>query len=246
LTGVPGGEPVKAGVPVADFTAGLMSAYGVMVALFECQRSGRGQFVDISLLDSALSYASLEASMYLNDGIVAGPAGNAHRLAAPYQAFQSADGWVAIGVVTDAIWRRACAALDLSELADHPRWGRASERIAAAGDLAGVLAPHLRRLTTSQLLERFERHQVPCGPLLRMDGALEHPQVLAREMVVALPESSDQRVLGIPIKLSRTPGSIRSRPPVYGQHTVQVLAEVDWAGPTSDAGRALPRRESCQ
>jgi len=236
FTGTADGELAKLGVPAADLNAGVNAALGVVLALLERTTSGRGQHVDVSLLDSLLAYTPVESADWLDHGVVAAPLGTAHRLAAPYEVFRTADGWVAIGAATDATWRALCAALQREDLAADERWATGAGRLAGHAQLAVELAGQLAERPTAAWLEALQAHHVPCGPVLRIDEALADPHVLAREMVVELPDEPGRRVLGVPIKLSRTPGRVRRRAPRHGEHTAEVLADFGIAGtaPTAE------------
>jgi crotonobetainyl-CoA:carnitine CoA-transferase CaiB-like acyl-CoA transferase len=224
FTGTDRGELAKLGVPAADLNAGVNAALGVVLALLERTSSGRGQHVDVSLLDSLLAYTPAESADWFDRGVVAGPLGTAHRLAAPYEVFRTADGWVAIGAATDATWRALCTALEREDLLADERWRTGAGRLAGRVQLARELADQLATRPTADWLAALDAARVPCGPLLRIDEALADPHVLAREMVVEPPDAPGRRVLGIPIKLSRTPGSVRRRAPRHGEHTAEVLA----------------------
>lgn len=227
LTGEPERPPIKVGVPIADLNAACFGALGVLGACFERLRSGRGQHVDTSLYEGALAYTVWESAMLFGAGAVAGPLGSAHRLAAPYQAFPTSDGFLTLGAANQANWERLCAALGRPDLRDDARFAGPLERLAEREVLAGVLEEIFRRDTTAAWVERLNAAGVPAGPILAMDAVYEDPQARARKMAVETRrrDGGTERHIGVPVKLSRTPWAVRSAAPELGEHSDAVLAE---------------------
>ena len=232
VTGYPGSPPVKPGVPIADVSAGLLAANGVLCAYIHAQRTGQGQVVDTSLLEAGITYTLLESAVYFFDGEIPGPLGSAHRLTAPYQAFRSKDGYINIGAATQPIWERFCRAIGREELIADPRFTATGDRKAREGELAGLLSETLCRETTGHWLELLAEAGVVAGPIYNMEQVYQDPQVQARQMQVDLedPELGTLHNIGIPVKLSATPGRIRHRAPGLGEHSVELLKEGGFSG----------------
>lgn len=227
ITGEEGGPPVKVGVAVADICAGMYAAYGILAALRVRERTGRGQLVDVALLDGQVSWLTYAAGIYFATGQNPGRLGSAHPTIVPYQAFRTADGYLNVAVGSEAIWRRFCDAV-APDLADDPRYATNRDRVAHRQDLIqrleGLFAPG----TTEQWTKHLDAAGVPNGPILTVAEVFNDPQVQHRQMVVELDHPTAGRVkqVGLPIKLSETPGAVRSAPPTLGQHTDAILREL--------------------
>jgi crotonobetainyl-CoA:carnitine CoA-transferase CaiB-like acyl-CoA transferase len=200
----PGGAPVKVGAPVTDITAGMLGAFGIVSALLERERTGRGQRVDTSLLEAGITHTFWQSAIALASGDAPGPLGSAHPLAAPYQAFRTADGWINVGASNEATWRRLTEALERPELAEDPRFVTNANRMANLSALADVLEPVLAARPTREWLEDLERVGVPAGPVASIAEMLEHPQTRAREMVIEVEHTrlGAVRALGSAVKMS--------------------------------------------
>ena len=228
ITGHPGQPPVKVGVPVADLNAGMYAAYGVLCAYIHRLKTGQGQYVDTSLLEAGLAYTVWESAMFFATGVTPPPMGSAHRLAAPYQAFKTSDGYINIGAANQANWELLCEALGRPELVTDPRYPDNAARTRAAPELAHGLEQTFSLRSTRDWLERMEAAGVPAGPVNDMAAAYADAQVQARNMMVELEHPTAGRIkhIGVPVKLSRTPGSVRQPAPTLGQHTDEVLTEL--------------------
>jgi len=228
VTGGAGGPPYRVGVAIADLVAGLLAAQGVALALFARERSGRGQYVDISMLDGVLSLLSYHASIFLTTGATSGRVGNRHATIAPYETFMASDGELFLAVGNDEQFRRFCAAAGLQDLVDDARFSTNPERVKHADALRTRITPILGQRRREQWLEVLTAAGVPCGAVRDVGEALSDPQVLARRMIEAVEHAAlgTVKVLGVPIKMSATPGSVRDAPPLLGQHTRSVLAEL--------------------
>jgi crotonobetainyl-CoA:carnitine CoA-transferase CaiB-like acyl-CoA transferase len=240
ITGEPEGAPVRAGVAIADIGAGMWAAIGILAALRAREATGRGQYVDVSLVDGQIAWLTYVASNYFATGELPRRLGSAHPNIVPYQAMPAADGFIMLAVGNDDLWRRFCAAIDWPELADDPRYATNPDRVGNRDRLLPQLEARLRTRGMSDWLERFRRAGVPAGPIHDMARIESDPQVQAREMVVSLPhpEVGEVRLTGIPVKLSATPGAVRSAPPLLGQHTDAVLAEIGYTPEEIAAMRA--------
>ena len=241
VTGAADGPPFRVGVAIADLVAGLMAAQGIALALFARERNGRGQHVDISMFDGVLSLLSYHASTYLTTGATSGRVGNRHATIAPYETFPCADGEFFLAVGNDDQFARFCRVTGLQSLASDPRFATNPQRVTNADDLRARLTPILRQRRRHEWIAALTEAGVPCGAVRSVPEALSDPQVAARRMIEAVEHAALGmiRVLGVPIKLSDTPGHVRTAPPVLGQHTAQVLGEL---GVTPDAVEELRRR----
>ncbi|MFN8060685.1 MAG: CoA transferase [Vicinamibacterales bacterium] len=232
LTGEgPGRPPVKVGVPVTDITAGLLATMGVLAALVERTKTGKGQRVDTSLFEAGITHTYWQSAMSLATGVSPGPLGTAHPLSAPYQAFRTKDGWLTVGAANQANWLRLLAVLDASALAEDPRFHDNASRLAHVSALAEALSPRFSSRTTAEWLVRLEAAGVPAGPVLDVLGMHADPQTRAREMIVEVSHSrlGVVKALGFPVKLSASPAETGARgAPVYGEHTREVLAELGY------------------
>ena len=228
ITGTgPGKPPVKCGPPLTDITAGLLAAMGILAALHHRTRTGEGQFVDTSLLEAGVMLTYWQSAMTLATGEAPGPLGSAHPINAPYQAFQTADGWIVVGGANQRAWQRLVEALGAPELADDPRFRENPDRMKNLGELVAALKPHFAGRSSAEWLERLDAAGVPAGPVNDIAQVHADPQVLARDMVVDVPHRSlgSVRTLGLPVKFSRTPGGPRHGAPVYGQHSREILSQ---------------------
>jgi crotonobetainyl-CoA:carnitine CoA-transferase CaiB-like acyl-CoA transferase len=227
VTGEPGRAPAKSGGPVCDINAGLLGALGVVSAYVHRLRTGEGQLVDTSLFEAGIQQMYWQAAIYFATGEPPGPTGSAHILSAPYQAFRTADGWVTIGGANQANWERLVRVLQAPELLKDARFASNAERMRNLDALTELLNSKLDAWKKADLLEALEAAGVPCGPINSIADVAADPHALAREMVVELehPRAGRTRALGLPIKLSRTPGKVTRPAPTFGQHTREVLAE---------------------
>lgn len=231
VTGDPDGPPYRVGVAIADLVAGLLAAQGVALALYARERSGRGQYVDIGMLDSVASILSYHASMQLTTGTRSSRVGNRHVTIAPYDIFSAGDGDFFLAVGNDEQFQRLCAVLEQPAICSDPAFATNPARVVNHVPLRRRLAPIFASRPRGHWTEVLTRAGVPCGAVRDVAEALADPQLLAREMVQAVEHATagTLRVLGVPIKLSETPGSVRSAPPVLGQHTVSILREIGLA-----------------
>ena len=238
ITGHPDGPPAKVGVPITDISAGLLAANGVLCAYIHAQRTGQGQMVDTSLVEAGISYTIWESSGYFADGEIPGPLGSAHRVSAPYQALRTSDGYINIGAATQPTWEQFCRAIQQEALIEDPRFKIPGDRKQREVELAALLEETLTQKTTNEWLELLESAGVIAGPIYNMEQVYQDPQTQAREMRVELedPELGTLHNIGIPVKLSATPGSIRRRAPALGEHSVEVLRE---SGFSQDEVKAL-------
>jgi crotonobetainyl-CoA:carnitine CoA-transferase CaiB-like acyl-CoA transferase len=221
----PGRPPTKCGAPLTDITCGILAAMGILAAYAHRLKTGRGQMVETSLFEAGIVQTYWQSAIALATGIAPGPMGSAHPLNAPYQAFQTAAGWIVIGGSNQKNWLNALKALDAQALAADPRFIDNAARMAHLKDLEDALAPYFKAHTSADLLARFEQLGVPAGPVYDVLEMHAHPQVRARAMVVEVDHAKlgPVKTLGLPVKFSDTPGKVRTGAPIYGQHTREVL-----------------------
>lgn len=229
----PDRSPVKVGAPVTDITAGILAAFGVTSALFERERTGRGQLVDTSLLEAGITHTFWQSAIALASGDSPGPLGSAHPLSAPYQAFATADGYINVGASNEATWQGLTRALEATGLSEDPRFESNANRMAHLPELMDELEPRFRERTSDEWLVRLAGEGVPAGPIATVGEMLEHPQTLARDMVVetAHPTAGRVRSIGSPVKMSgsldrsaaKSAEAGHRAAPRLGEHTREVL-----------------------
>ena len=230
VTGDEDGAPAKSGVPLSDLAAGLFSAYGILCALEYRERTGQGQLVDTSLLEAAMALTVWEATEYWVTGETPKALGSAHRLSAPYQALKAADGYFTVGANNDRLYDGFCRAIGRAELREDARFatgaGRREHRKALILEIEKTTVTEPRAFW----LERLDKEGVPAGPINNYAEALADPQTLARKMVVDLihPGAGPIKALGIPVKLSDTPGAVDKAAPILGQDTADILVELGY------------------
>ncbi len=227
----PDRPPVKIGPPLTDITAGILGAMGVLAAYTHRLKTGEGQRVDTSLFEAGIVHTYWQSAICLATGVSPGPMGSAHPLNAPYQAFQTSDGWITVGAANQKNWLRLLEVLAATELGEDPRFVDNAGRMANLGQLDELLSRHFRKRSTAQWLDRLEEKGVPAGPVLSVGEMHRDPQALARDMVVEVEHAHLGRVrtLGLPVKFSETPGEVKTGAPVLGGHTREVLKEYGFA-----------------
>jgi CoA:oxalate CoA-transferase len=225
LTGEPGGRGVRAGVSIADMTAGLYAAFGIMNALRVKEKTGTGQHVDVSMLEGQLGLLQGAIGSYLADGIVPEPMGTAYKALLPYQTFRTKTKDLALAVGSDRLWRIFCPVMGLEAMTDDLRFATNAARAQHRAELIARLQEVFLTRPYEEWEELFLKHGIPVGAINTIDQVVEHPQVKSRGMIVDSehPVAGKVRLVGVPIKLSETPGSIREPAPLLGQHTEEVL-----------------------
>lgn len=231
LTGHEEGEPVRAGLPVTDLTAGLYAAIAILAALFHRQTTGEGQRVDTSLLEGQIAWLSYYVVGYLANHEIPRPMGSAHHSLAPYGAYQGCDGSFVIAVGNDNQWKRLCAAIGAGSLGDDARFHTNESRLKFRMEMDDTLKQIFQRYTVSELVERIKAGEVPCGPIQTIDQVVQDPQVIHLNMIEDLPHAyvPDLAVPRLPLNFSKSSSSMQSAPPMLGEHTEQVLRDMGFS-----------------
>jgi formyl-CoA transferase/CoA:oxalate CoA-transferase len=236
VTGWPDGPPTRVGISLGDETAGLLVVQGILAALFARERTGRGQRVEVALHDGLLSLLTYHAQNWWAGGPPPARLGNAHPSIVPYQTFRAADAWINVGVGNERQWRALCGVVGKPEWVEDPRFESNGARVEHRRELVPLLEQLFASRPAADWLDALAAAGIPSGRIRPVAEALEAPETLHREMVVEVGAegSGPLRLLGIPVKLSATPGKIRRRPPALGEHTAEVLSEIgaDPAGPS--------------
>lgn len=230
LTGYPDGPPTKLGASLADVVAGLYAVQGILLALLARHRSGKGQQVDVSLLDGMVSTLTYQALIYLSTGQSPKRMGSRHPSIVPYECFQAKDGYVNVGVTNQKQWENFCRAIGFPEVSTDSRFETMKARLAHYEELRPMIEMVFSAMTRADVIARMSEVGIPAGPINTVGEIMEDPQLAAREMIVELthPDYGPLRVLGIPIKLSDTPGVVQNAPPRFGEHNREVLSKLGY------------------
>ena len=229
ITGEPDGEPMKTGVAVVDLFAGQNAIIAILAALQARTLTGEGQHLDIALFDSQLGWLANVASNYLISGKLPKRHGNAHANIVPYQSFQASDGWFAIAVGNDRQFVRLCDLLGKPELAVDEKFATNSARVQNREEVIALLADIFKTASVSEWLEKLDKAEIPCGPINNFEQVFSLPQVKEREMLVKMnhPTIGELPLVGSPLKMSATPVEYRLPPPLMGEHTEEILRELE-------------------
>ena len=227
LTGTEESGPTRAGIAIGDLLGGLFAAHGIQLALLARGRTGKGQIVDTSLLESMIGVLSWGAGMFFEAGQAPGPAGQHHPLSAPYGRFRARDAYLNIAAGKEAMWKQLAPALGHAEWISDARFCGSAERLANREDLTRAMEEALSHEDVPHWVDLLNRVGVPCGPVLDLSQVFSDPQVLFRQMLVELPhpELGTFKTTGLPVKLSQTPGAITRPPPLHGEHSDEILEE---------------------
>jgi crotonobetainyl-CoA:carnitine CoA-transferase CaiB-like acyl-CoA transferase len=231
ITGYPSSPPVRSGIAIGDLGGGIFGAMGVLAALQARERTGRGQHVDVSMLDAQISLLNYMATMHLMSGRVPERIGNAHFVHVPYNTYRTSDGWIIIACIGDAFFERFIKVVDRPELR-KPEYLLQPARYADRDRIDAIIGEELAKNTSRHWLARLTEGRIPCGPVNDFGQAMEDPQVLARNMVVdvPLPAGGSVRMPGNPIKLSESKEAAPTAPPPLGAHTHAVLSALGYDG----------------
>jgi crotonobetainyl-CoA:carnitine CoA-transferase CaiB-like acyl-CoA transferase len=228
INGPPEGGPYRIPIAISDVAAGMNGAIGILTALQHRNKTGEGQQVDVSLLDSALSMCVYEAANVFATGQKPERLGQGHRGSAPYQIFPTKDGWLALGASQQKFWEQTCEIIVADNLISDPRFLEKKDRVARQQELAAILAPYFQKENTKHWFEKLDALGIPCGPVMDHLETLSDPHIIAREMIAKVhhPKAGSGRTLGTPIKLSKTPGGVRRAAPTLGEHNDEVRAQL--------------------
>lgn len=227
ITGDRDGPAYRLGVAIADITSGMFAAYGVAMALLARHRTGRGQFVDVGMLDSVAALLTYQAGIYFATNQAPTRLGNRHPTIVPYETLETSDGEVVVAVGNDQLWHSFCQLLGADDLATDLRFATNKDRVERRETLRPILVEYLKSRTTTDWIELLTDAGIPCGAVRDLEAVFSDPQIIERAMVVALdhPIAGAIRSLGVPVKLNDTPGNVRTPPPILGQHTETILGQ---------------------
>src|SRR5829696_7099891 len=226
VTGEPGRGPMRVGIPIADIVTGLHTALGILVALLEREKSGEGQWVQASLLESQTFTLDLQAARYLVDGIVPKQVGNEHPSGVPTNVYKTKDGYINIAPIP-SMWDRLCKALGREDLTDHPDFATREVRRKRRKEVNALIQSITENVDTATLMEKLEAAEVPCGPIYTIDQAYNDPQAKYMKLgqTVTATDGKEIALPRQPFQLSRTPSTLTSRTPEFAEHTDELLAE---------------------
>lgn len=228
LTGAPGGPPARDGIPLADLSGAIFSVPAILAAVIQRQSTGRGQRIELSMMETMTFLLTYDATVYLNTGYVPHAWGSAHAYAVPWQGFATADGWIVVATREERLWGKFCRAIQHAELVDDPRYARNVDRVVNRESLVSMLEKVLLGRTTSEWLAIFRREEVPAGPVNTLAEALSHPTLGLNDGIVEvqLPNRGTARMLANPIRLGETAFRAYGPAPNLGQHTRAILRDL--------------------
>jgi crotonobetainyl-CoA:carnitine CoA-transferase CaiB-like acyl-CoA transferase len=238
-TGLPGLPPVKNTVPIADLGAGMFAVYAILSAIIGRDATGRGQYIDASLYETAAALSIWETAEYFGTGHVPSPIGSANRMSAPYQAVKAKDGYLVVGAANQKLWLSLCAVMERPDLAADPRFATNADRLANRHGLIAEIEQVFAARTAEEWADALLAAGVPAAPIYTYAQSLASAQAKARDLVVEMdhPVEGTIKLLGFPVKLSDTPQQLRRPPPLLGEHTDEILAELGMSEPEDAAAR---------
>ncbi|MFQ5891908.1 MAG: CaiB/BaiF CoA transferase family protein, partial [Candidatus Methanofastidiosia archaeon] len=232
ITGEEKRPPVKVGVAITDIAAGMFGAYAVLLALFHRERFGEGQYIDCSMLDCQVSWLTYQAFRYFATGKVPEKVGSGHPLIVPYQAFKAKDRYINIACGNDLLFKKFCKVIEREELFKDERFRTNPQRIIHRRELIDILSEIIKRRDGDFWFERLSKAGIPCGQIYDMADIFSDPQVLSRGMLLEVQHEKcgKLKLIGVPVKLSKTPGSVELPPPMLGEHTNKILGDLEYSG----------------
>ncbi len=228
ITGEEGGGPTRIGASLGDIIAGIFTSYGVMMALYHREKTGMGQKVDVSMLDCQVAVLENAIARYVTSGAVPGPLGNRHPSITPFSAFTATDGHIIVGAGNERLWTKLCEVLERPDLEKDPRFDTNSNRTNNFRELHVILNDILKHKTIAEWMTILEAAGVPCAPINTVDKIVNDPQIKSRDMIVEVehPVAGHLKMPGVPIKMSASPGEVKTPAPLLGQHTNELLQEM--------------------
>jgi len=231
VTGFPGSVPTRVGVAIGDSVAGIFAAYGILAALFEREKSGLGHFIQTSLLEGLVAVLGFQAAKYFATGETPLPQGNDHGTIAPYGTYKTKDGYMNIAAGTEKMWEKLCEILEVKELTNDPRFQTIPNRVQNKDALREIIEKKLTCRISEEWVEILNNEGIACGPIYTVDEVFKDEQVLSQEMLLEVGHSKAGKIkmIGFPVKISRTPCKISLAPPHLGQHTQVILKELNFS-----------------
>jgi crotonobetainyl-CoA:carnitine CoA-transferase CaiB-like acyl-CoA transferase len=231
ITGRAEDPPTKLGIPIGDIGAGMFAAYAIAAALFRRERSGEGEYIDVSMFGGQVALLTYQAEIYFTTGMVPGQLGNAHPIVAPYDTFATADGFVNMAVGNDSLWQRFCDAFDLEEAKTDAALLTGADRITNKARVYEIVCSTLQAHPTDEVVRRLDERGVPCGPILTIDEVFAHPQTeeYALKRTVQHPTIGDLTLAGFPYDFASSPLEISKHPPLLGEQTADILRELGFS-----------------
>lgn len=233
ITGSPGGPPTRVGTSIADILAGMFTAYGVMIALYNRDRTGKGAKIDVAMVDSVASVLENAIVRYFAAGKSPKPIGSRHPSLAPFDMFKARDGYIVIAIGNEKLWHRFCQAMGRKELLRNPRFIDNKKRLKNERLLKSLIEKWTKKKIVKELLVIFNKSGIPCGPVNSMERMVRHPQILFRNMIQEIrhPVAGRIKMAGIPLKMAGFSDKIPGRPPLLGEHTEEILKKYLRYGP---------------
>lgn len=226
VTGQKGGEPTRVGVSIGDLAAGLYLALGISLALYQREKTGEGQQIDVSMLDCQIALLENHIARYMVGGELPKPAGNRHPSYSPFGSFKTRDGYIVIAAGNNKLWKELCTVLGFPQMGEDPRFATNVLRVENYYEMEALMEEKLAEKTTKEWVEILVQSGIPCGPINTIPDLIDDPHVQAREMIVKVdhPVLGEVGMAGIPMKMSHTPGRIKRHAPALGEHNEEILS----------------------